>query len=63
MAKTIYRICLIVCLAIAIGAGLFLFDRYQEEQKEDEEWTLVRTEREVPAEEAMTWQHHVIRFI
>ena len=35
MAKTIYRICLIVCLAIAITAGLFLYDRYQQEQERE----------------------------
>ena len=38
MAKTIYRICLIVCLAIAIMAGLFFYDRYQQEQEREEEW-------------------------
>lgn len=46
MAKTIYRICLIVCLAIAIAAGLFLYDRYQQEQQREEEWLLVWTEQE-----------------
>ena len=49
MAKTIYRICLIVCLAIAIMAGLFLYDRYQQEQQREEEWLLVWTEQEIPS--------------
>lgn len=49
MAKTIYRICLIVCLAIAITAGLFLYDRYQQEQEREEEWLLVWTEQETPS--------------
>ena len=49
MAKTIYRICLIVCLAIAIMAGLFLYDRYQQDQEREEEWLLVWTEQETPS--------------
>ena len=49
MAKTIYRICLIVCLAIAIAAGLFLYDRHQREQEREEEWLLVWIERETPS--------------
>lgn len=44
MAKTIYRICLIVCLAIAIGAGLFFYERQKEKKEEQQEWTLVYRE-------------------
>lgn len=44
MAKTIYRICLIVCLAIAIGAGLFFYERQKEKREEQQEWTLVYRE-------------------
>ena len=46
MAKRIYRICLIVCLAVAVMAGLFLYDRYQQNQEKEEEWLLVWTEQE-----------------
>ena len=46
MAKTIYRICLIVCLAIAIGAGLFFYERQQREKEEQQEWTLVQRKTE-----------------
>lgn len=48
MTKTIYRICLIVCLAIAIGAGLFLYEKQQEKQEDQREWTLVERQEEKP---------------
>lgn len=59
MAKTIYRICLIVCLAIAIWAGLFYYQKGRERQKKLEELTLVQQTRENESLQAMELQEAV----
>ncbi len=41
MAKTIYRICLVVCLITAIMAGLFLYRKYEDKGQDTGDWTLV----------------------
>lgn len=49
MAKTIYRICLIVCLGLAIWAGLFYYQKGLRRQEKLEELTLVQRTQEAPA--------------
>lgn len=41
MAKTIYRLCLIACLAVVIWAGFFYYIKTKEREKRLEELTLV----------------------
>lgn len=64
MAKIIYRICLIVCLAIAIGAGLFFYQKQQKAEEKEAEWTLVYQEWKgnEPEKEEILW-HPVTRHI
>lgn len=40
MGKTIYRICLITCLFLAITAGVLLYHQY-ERQEVETQWLLV----------------------
>lgn len=59
MAKTIYRICLIVCLTIAIWAGFFYYQKGRERQKKLEELTLVQHTKEDESIQAMELQEVV----
>lgn len=40
MGKTIYRICLIACLFLAITAGILLYHQYVQ-QEDETQWLLV----------------------